>query len=64
MAPPNRSDILDFWDTFASIGDGFEVSWLCIGDFNSVLDQYEKSGGKPVDSSSRCPFKSLLIILV
>ena len=37
--PPNRSDIMDFWDSFASIGDSFEAFWLCIGDFNSILVQ-------------------------
>jgi hypothetical protein len=34
--PPKRMDILDFWESFAAIGDGFEASSLCIGDFNSV----------------------------
>jgi hypothetical protein len=45
---------LDFWDTFASIGEGFEVTLLCIGDFNSILNQYEKIGGRLVVSSSHC----------
>jgi hypothetical protein len=31
--PLNRRDILAFWDTFASIGEGFEASWLYIGRF-------------------------------
>jgi hypothetical protein len=57
---PNRRDRLAFWDSFASIGDGFEASWLYIGDFNSVLDQYEKIGGRPVSSSSHCPFKRFI----
>ena len=37
-SPPKRSDRIDFWDSFAAIGEGFETSWLCIGDFNFVLD--------------------------
>ena len=49
-----------FWDSFTSIGNLFEASWLCIGDFNSVLDQFEKLGGKPVSSSSHCPFRSFI----
>jgi hypothetical protein len=38
----------------------FEAFWLCICDFNSVLDQTEKIGGRPVASSSHCPFKSFI----
>jgi hypothetical protein len=30
---------------------------LCIGDFNSILVQSEKQGGRPVASSSQCLFK-------
>jgi hypothetical protein len=58
--PPNRRDRRAFWDSFASIGEGFEASWLCIGDFNSVVDQTKKSGGRPVDSSSYCPFRNFI----
>jgi hypothetical protein len=46
-----------FWDSFESVGSLFEAPWLCIGDFNSVLDQSEKLGGKPVSSSSNCPYR-------
>ena len=62
--PHNRREWLPFWDSFTSIGNLFEASWLCIGDFNSVLDQFEKLGGKPVSSSSHCPFRSSLTFLV
>ena len=58
--PLNRSDRLDFWDTFVAIGDGFEASWLCIGDFNSVLDQSKKIGGRHVASSSNCSFRKFI----
>ena len=54
--PPKRSDKYEFWDSFAAIEDGFEASWLCIGDFN----QSEKIGGRPVSSSSNCPFKNFI----
>jgi hypothetical protein len=49
-----------FWDSFAAIGDGFEASWLCIGDFNSVVNQSEKIGGRPVSSSSNGPFRRFI----
>jgi hypothetical protein len=52
--PLNRRDRLAFWGTFAFIGEGFEATWLCIGDFNSILDQSEKIGGRPIVSSSHC----------
>jgi hypothetical protein len=58
--PHNRRDRAAFWEAFAAIGDGFETSWLYIGDFNSVLDQSKKSGGRPVDSSSNCHFKNFI----
>jgi hypothetical protein len=58
--PPKRSDRRVFWDSFAAIGDGFEASWLCISDFNSVINQSEKTGGRPVSSSSKCPFRRFI----
>ena len=58
--PPNRSDRGAFWDSFASIGECFEASWLCIGDFNSILVQSKKQGGRPIASSSHCPFKRFI----
>jgi hypothetical protein len=55
--PPDSRDKLAFWDSFTSVGEGFVSPWLCIGDLNYVLDQSEKLGGRPVASSSHCPFK-------
>jgi hypothetical protein len=49
-----------FWDSFASIGERHEASWLCIGDFNFILVQSEKQGGRPVAGSSHCPFKRFI----
>ena len=58
--PSNRSDRRAFWDSFASIGESFEASWLCIGDFNSILVQSEKQGRRPVAGASHCPFKRFI----
>jgi hypothetical protein len=44
--PPDKRDRMAFWDSFENIGSLFEASWLCIEDFNSVLDQSEKLGEK------------------
>lgn len=58
--PLDRSDKQAFRDNFSSVGENFDASWLCIGDFNFVLDQYEKLGGRPVARSSHCPFKRFI----
>jgi hypothetical protein len=47
-------------DSFTAAGENFACPWLCIGDFNHVLDQSEKLGGLPVASSSYCPFKHFI----
>lgn len=58
--PPSRSDKPAFWDSFTSAGESFVNPWLCIGDLNHVLDQSEKYGGRPVASSSNCPFRQFI----
>ena len=58
--PLDKRDKLAFWDSFTSIDEGFVSPWLCIGDLNSVLDQFEKLGGRPVASSSLYPFKHFI----
>jgi hypothetical protein len=52
--------ILAFWDSLSFVGDGFVSSWLSIGDLNYVLSQSKKLGGRPVASSSHCPFKQFI----
>jgi hypothetical protein len=49
-----------FWDSPTAIGEDFVNPWLCIGDFNFFLDQSKKLGGKPVASSSHCPFRGFI----
>jgi hypothetical protein len=49
-----------FWDSFASIGERLKAFWLCIGDFNFILVQSEKQGGKLVAGSSHFPFKRFI----
>ena len=62
--PPVRKDKFAFWEKISAIGENFDEnfdrSWLCIGDFNHVLNQYEKKGGRPMASSSSCPFKNFI----
>ena len=58
--PPEKKNKAAFWDSLTAAGEDFVSPWLSIGDFNFVLDQFEKLGGYPVASSSHCPFKNLI----
>lgn len=58
--PPDRRDKAAFWESFASVGESFDGPWLYNGDLNHVLDQSKKLGGRPVASSSNCPFKNFI----
>lgn len=50
--PPISGLRLEFWDCLASIGDAFSGPWNLIGDFNSLLSQEDKIGGRAVSCSS------------
>ncbi|XP_059450878.1 uncharacterized protein LOC132181647 [Corylus avellana] len=58
--PPEKKNKLAFWDSLTAAGEAFVSPWLCIGDFNFVLDQSENLGGRPVASSSHCPFRNFI----
>jgi hypothetical protein len=47
-------------NSFSVLGGNFDGAWLCIGDFNHILDQSEKLGGRTFASTSSCPFKSFI----
>ncbi|KAL0434725.1 UNVERIFIED_CONTAM: hypothetical protein Sradi_0180400 [Sesamum radiatum] len=42
-----------FWQSISDICSSFDEPWLIMGDFNAVLSQDEKRGGKPFASASR-----------
>ncbi|KAL0410725.1 UNVERIFIED_CONTAM: hypothetical protein Slati_3662200 [Sesamum latifolium] len=42
-----------FWQSLNEIHQSFTGPWLVMGDFNAVLSQVEKRGGKPFASASR-----------
>lgn len=58
--PLNKRDTFSFWDSLTFDGENFVGPWLCIGNFNHGLNQSEKMGGRPVASSSHCPFKQFI----
>lgn len=41
-----------FWDWLTTIGTTFLGLWCLIGDFNALLHQDDKDGGRPISSSS------------
>ncbi|KAK4411816.1 hypothetical protein Sango_0254600 [Sesamum angolense] len=49
-----------FWHCFNEICSSFDGPWLAMGDFNAVLAQTEKRGGKPFASASRNAFRDEL----
>jgi hypothetical protein len=55
--PPYRKYDSCFWDSLTADGNNFVAPWLCIGDFNKILDQSEKLGGRPFACSSHDPFR-------
>jgi endonuclease/exonuclease/phosphatase family metal-dependent hydrolase len=60
MVPLTRKDKLAFWDSMCSVGNSYIGPWLCIGDFNMILDQSEKTGGRPYACSSTDPFHNFI----
>lgn len=50
--PSIWSDKPRFWEQLRSVGQAFNGAWMCLGDFNSVISQQDKSGGIPVHPSS------------
>lgn len=58
--PPFPSMRPVFWDDLNLLGDSFTGPWLMAGDFNSVLSQKDKSGGKLVSSSSIGGFRGMV----
>ncbi|XP_042950096.1 uncharacterized protein LOC122282211 [Carya illinoinensis] len=51
-APAQWKQKASFWNHLNSIHNSFTGPWLCIGDFNDLQNQPDKSGGRPVTSSS------------
>ena len=49
-----------FWDSLLDVGKDYYGHWMCIGDFNMILSQSEKYGGKPDACSSNDVFHSFM----
>jgi hypothetical protein len=49
-----------FWDSLLDVGKDYYGLWLCIGDFNLILSQSDKYGGRPYACSSTDVFHGFL----
>jgi hypothetical protein len=58
--PPEKQFKSVFWDSLLDVGLGYHGPWLCIGDFNMIMSQSEKFGGKPYACSSNDVFHAFL----
>lgn len=49
-----------FWDELNRLGESIDGPWCVAGDFNAIVDQKEKIGGRPFASGSRCRFRHFI----
>ncbi|KAK4259188.1 hypothetical protein QN277_005544 [Acacia crassicarpa] len=45
--PTDEAERLLCWEEVRRISNNIRTSWLCLGDFNDILFQHEKCGGRP-----------------
>lgn len=50
----------DFWQSLQALAHAFAGPWMCIGDFNCILNSSEKRGGHSFVSSSHNLFHNLM----
>lgn len=58
--PPIPTLRADFWESLTTIGIAFFRPWCLIGDFNALLNQEDKLGGRSVTSSSNSSFQKFI----
>ena len=59
-ASPNLECRKILWNNLCSVASTFSFPWLCIGDFNEVLNSSEKFGGKGVNSKRISLFRDCI----
>lgn len=55
----NRFSRISLWDELMTISE-VEFPWLVVGDFNCVIDQSEKIGGKPINGMAVTEFSDMI----
>lgn len=58
--PPNPLLKPNFWDDLNRSGESIVAPWCVVGDFNAIVAQKEKIGGRPFTSGSRCRFRHFI----
>ncbi|KAK4274243.1 hypothetical protein QN277_017497 [Acacia crassicarpa] len=58
--PNDEGDRMLCWQEITRISNNIRSAWMCIGDFNDILSQHEKSGGRPHPWRRILNFKCLL----
>lgn len=58
--PTNHLLKPNFWQDLTSFGSLFDGLWCVAGDFNAILEQKDKIGGRPFASGSVCRFKRFI----
>lgn len=59
-SPPHPDPRKIFWEGFPINFPNTSTPWLLLGDFNKVMDQSEKKGGRPVTYAQTQPFLNLM----
>ena len=58
--PPEKKNEAAFLDFLTAVGEDFVNPWLCIGDFNEIVEQSEKWGANPKREGQMDLFRSAL----
>ena len=58
--PPSKSARTPFWEQLMTLAESFSSPWMCCGDFNCIMSQEEKKGGRPFVDSSRGELREFL----
>ncbi|KAK4274665.1 hypothetical protein QN277_017856 [Acacia crassicarpa] len=59
-APTDEGERMMCWQEIRRFSNNIGDAWMCIGDFNDILSQHEKSGGRPHPWRRILNFKCLL----
>jgi exonuclease III len=61
--PPHSVRKRETWENLGAVLESIEGSWVCIGDFNMIVEEEEKEGGKPGCASAPNFLKDLIFYL-
>lgn len=50
--PTGSREKADFWSALQNLNHDENIPWVCLGDFNDILNQAEKFGGRAISSAS------------